>query len=162
MPARDVPERFKSGDAERLGQPECAHSVRCVGSGLVGEDLGHRLRVLARRLVDLDVAEVGRGYVGAELRHDRDQRVLVLQVDRELELLLDVVRLELQRALGGAQRPVEVAELAQREAEVVVRRRVPGIGLDGPREGVLRVAVPAQFADALLGFGLWLSGLFIA
>ena len=44
-------------------------------------------------------------------RRDRDRGVLVLQVDRQLELLRDVVRIELERALGLAQRAVEVAEV---------------------------------------------------
>ena len=66
-------------------------------------------------------AELVAAHLGRELGRDRDRGILVLQVDRERELLRHVERLELQRAPGLPQRAVEVAELAQHEAQVVVR-----------------------------------------
>src|SRR5256714_15607998 len=80
-----------------------------------------------------------RGHVGGNLRSDADRALLVLEVDREGELLGDVVGIELERPLGGPQRAVEVAQVGQREAQVVVRSRMVGVPLDGAHERVARV-----------------------
>ncbi len=92
-------------------------------------------------------------HFGRDVGRDRDRRVLVLQVDRERELLRHVVRLELERALGFAQRALEVAQLAQREAQVVVRRREGRVVLHRAAEGVPRIGVALELhqheADAV-------------
>ena len=71
----------------------------------------------------------------------------MLQVDGELELLRHVVRIDLQRELGLTQRPLEITEAREGEAQVVVRFGVPWTRLNRPREGVLRVLVLLQVGE---------------
>src|SRR5205814_9999354 len=96
--------------------------------------------VVQQALVEVEVLtdRLGRR-VGRDLGRDPDRALFVLEIDREGELLRDVVGIELQRPLGGAQRAVEVAQVGQREAQVVVRPRVVGIHLDRAYERVARI-----------------------
>ena len=75
---------------------------------------------------------------------DRDRRVLVLQVDREREFLRHVVRLEFERPLRFPERALEVAQLAQREAQVIVRCREARVVLHRAAEGIPGITVPLE------------------
>ena len=68
----------------------------------------------------------------------------MLQIDGELELLRDVVRIDLERELRLPQRALEVTQTREREAEIVVRLGVPRTRLNRSRERVLRVLVLFQ------------------
>ena len=85
--------------------------------------------------------------VGRDLGDDADRDRLILQIDRQRELLRHVIRVQLERALGRAQRAVVVAEVREREAEVVVGARVLRVGLDGPDEGVPGVGEALQLDE---------------
>ena len=74
-----------------------------------------------------------------ELGRDRQLRILVFDVDRELELLRRVVRIELERSFRRAQRTLEVAKVRQREAQVVVRLGVVGASMDRAPERIARI-----------------------
>ena len=113
-----------------------------------GEQRVERARIEA----EIGDRRIGRP-LGAEVRLNRDVRILVLEVHRQLELLRDVVRVELERPLRLAQRPLEVAEVREREAHVVVRLGEVRARLDRARERVPRVLELAQLrqheADAV-------------
>ena len=69
----------------------------------------------------------------SQVRNDREIRILVLEIDGQLELLRHVIRVELEGPLRLAQRTVEVAEIREREAQVVM-----GFGVVGGRLWVAR------------------------
>ena len=71
----------------------------------------------------------------------------MLQIDGELELLRDVVRIDLERELRLPQRALEVTQTREREAEIVVRLGVPRTRLNRSRERVLRVLVLFQIGE---------------
>ena len=114
--------------------------------------------VVQQPLIEIEVLadRLGR-HVRRNLGGDPDRGLLVLEVDREREFLRDVVRIELQGALGGTERPVEVAEVRQGEAQVVVRARVRGVRFHRPHERVARVRKAFQLhqhqPDAVPGRG---------
>ena len=108
-----------------------------------GEQRVERLRIEA----EVRDRRIGRP-LAAEVRLDRDVGILVLDVHRELELLRDVVRIELERALRLAQRALEVAEIREREAHVVVRFGEIRPRLDRARERVARIFELAQLGRA--------------
>ena len=86
-----------------------------------------------------------------------------MEIDREREFLRHVVRIELERAFRGPQRTVVVAQIREREAQVVMRAGVLRIRLDGPHERVARVGKAFQLhqhqADAVpRGRGCRLAG----
>ena len=87
------------------------------------------------------------GRAPPEIRLDRDVGILVLDVHRQLELLRDVVRIQLERAFGLAQRALEVAEIREREAHVVVRFGEVGPRLNRARERVARVLEFPQLGE---------------
>src|SRR6185312_9773587 len=74
-----------------------------------------------------------------EVGCDREIGILVLEIDRQLEFLRDVERLELEPALGGPQRALEIAEVRERESQVVVRLRVRRTRLNRAAERIARV-----------------------
>src|SRR5690349_24190079 len=78
---------------------------------------------------------------GAEIGLDREIRILVLQIDRQLELLSHVIRIDLERELRLAERALEVTETGEGEAQVIMRLRVRWPGLNRASECVLRVLV---------------------
>ena len=133
MAARGAPRaaaRLSSADARSsnpLRDVVAREVERIVGAAATGRRRGGRELVeepVQRRWIERELArELSPPDLGGQLGRDRDGRILVLQVDRERELLGDVERLELERAAGLPERAVEVAELAQDEAQVVVRRR---------------------------------------
>src|SRR5438046_1814070 len=140
--------------AHRLGSRDVhqalAHVVARQGQGVVRGLAGRRLRggqggelledVVQEALVEVEVfADRLRRHVGGNFRSDADRALLVLEVDRGGDLLGDVVGIELERPFGGAQRAVEVAQVGQREAQVVVGPRVVGVRLDGAHERVAGV-----------------------
>ena len=86
-----------------------------------------------RELLDRSV----RALLAAKVRDDRELRILELEVDRQLELLRDVVRVDLERPLGRAKRTVVIAEVRENEAQVVMR-----LGVVGPRLNGATVRVP--------------------
>ncbi len=89
-------------------------------------------------------AQILRLHVGRDFRHDADRDGLVLEIDRERELLRHVVGIELERPLRRPQRAVEVPEIRQRKAQVVMRAGVLRIGFDRPHEGVAGVGKALQ------------------
>jgi hypothetical protein len=148
--ALDRPHRLGRGEIEQALADVVAGERELVVGGPRGRGGGFGRRqlledVVEQPLIEREVLPQGFGcYVGGDLRHHADRRVFVLQVDRERELLRHVVRIELERPLGGAQRAIEVAEVREREAEVVVRPGVLRVGLHRPRERVARVAEALQ------------------
>ena len=141
-PGRAIPSRCSRGRGRaRRPATACGRGRRRVGREL-GEELVQRRRIereLARELVA--------AHLGGQLGRDRDRRILVLEVDRERELLGDVERLELQRAAGLPERAVEVAELAQHEAQVVVRAGDARVGVHRAAERVARILEPPQLHE---------------
>ncbi len=161
-----APVRAALHGAHRLRHGEVHHSLAHVvarqGQRIVrplgqagGRGLGGgrgRLQLLEdvveQPLVEREVAAQALGRdVGRDLRHDADCDRLVLQIDRQRELLRHVIRVQLERALGRAQRAVVVGEVRQREAEVVVGARVLRVSLDGPDEGVAGVGEALQLDE---------------
>ena len=90
----------------------------------------------------MEVLDVIDGFVRlGDRRRDGEPDLLVRKLDRELELLRRVHRIERQRALGLAQRRAEIAQVGEREAQIVVRFREIGVGLNGARKRVSRVGI---------------------
>ena len=63
------------------------------------------------------------------------------ELDRQLELLRRVHRIERERALRLAQRATEIAEVREREAQIVVGFGEIGVGLDRAGERVASVRI---------------------
>ena len=80
-------------------------------------------------------------------RRDGEPDLLVRKLDRQLELLRRVHRIERQRALGLAQRRAEIAQIREREAQIVVRFGKIRIRLNGARKRVSRVGVLLQLYE---------------
>ena len=147
-----------------LHQP-LAHVVARERERIVARRLGrlrrHRRRrgellkdVVHEPLIEREVLADRLGaHVGGNLGGDADRPRLELEVDREGEFLRHVVGIELERAFRRAQRAVEVAQVRQRKAQVVVRARVRGVRFHRPGEGVARVGEALQLhqhdADAV-------------
>ena len=89
----------------------------------------------------------GGALLAAQVRDHGEVGILVHEVDRELELLRHVVRVQFERPLGLAQRPLEIAEVREREAHVVVRLRVLGARLDGAGERGPGVLEPLELGE---------------
>ncbi len=110
--------------------------------------------------------EIGAGqlrrHVGRDLRNDGDLRVLVLEIDGQDVLLRDVERIQLERALGGTEGAVEVAQVAEREAQVVVGRSILGVGVHRAAERVAGIFEALELdqdeADSIPGDGIGRSG----
>ena len=148
-PALHGAHRFGDGEVHHpLAHVVTRQSERIVhlprearGCGLLG---GRRLQLLEdvveQALVERELAAkvFGRD-VGRDFGDDPDRHRLVLEIDRERELLRHVVGIELERAFRRAQRAVVVAEIRKRETQVVMRAGVLGIRLDGAHERVARI-----------------------
>ena len=160
QPLRDV----VAGQVQRVARRGRLDTCR-RGRGELLEQL------IEHRRVEAELArQVLARALGRELRGDGDGGILVLQIDREGELLGHVERFELQRAPGLPKRGVEVAELAQHEAQVVVGRREVGVRVHGAPESIARVfeapelhehephAVPGHGAALLFGERLLVLG----
>ena len=91
-------------------------------------------------------------------RRHGESDLFVRQLDRQLELLRRVHRVEGERALGLSQRRREIAEVGECEAHVVMSFGKVGIGLDGAGESVARVGVLLQIdenqPDTVPGHGM--------
>ncbi len=132
-----------AGQAERIVTP--AFAARAGGRPQRPSTCGGGRRqfledIVEQALVEIEVgAQRFRRDVRGDLWHHADRRLFELEVDGQDELLSDVVRIELEGALGGSQGPVEVAEVREGKAQVVVSPGVVRVGLDCADERVARV-----------------------
>jgi len=98
--------------------------------------------LVQRRRIEAELAgeHVAAG-IGNQLRCDGDGGIFVLKVDGKGEFLGDVQRLKLKRAPRLTQGALEVSQLTQDEAQVVVRRREILVCVHGLPERVARLLV---------------------
>src|SRR5215203_5435500 len=82
--------------------------------------------------------------IGNELGRNGNRRIFVLQVDSERKLLRHIERLQLQRAPGLTQRSLEVTQLTENKAQVVMRSCKFRVRIYRLAEGIASVLIALE------------------